>query len=520
MKSPYNSLFSTQFKSNPYYTVDDYLQDIDKHGLEAVWRAIIDLFNQKDDSYGILSLDNFGELYEIGLAHVDKVDKKECGKYYTPNDIADLMAEWLMDLKGENVCDVCCGTGNLILSYLDKIGKEKAVELITSSNLYLYDQDKLALYICQSIIGIYYGKEIASYIRCVCGDFLNESINLPDNCKVISNPPYHKVKEMKEGWVSSDILSQTHEFYSAIMEKVIKTSESSVIITPYSFIGATKFYPLRKLMSKHNGFIVSFDNMPVGIFTRKKHGVFNTNVTNSVRAAITVVENREGIYGFKCSPLLRFRSKDRVSLLKKEVLESFVGTQYQVATPDNTRYGKCFRELETVLEAWQRQSSQTLSDLVRKEGQYQLCIPNTCRYYTVGANRDLDRSGKIILTFADESVYLFVYCLINSSFCYWHWRLYDGGITYPPYLLKELPIFIDQLSTEELTQLSKLASEMIKAEEDYLVYKKNAGKLQENIKFPDKYRKQINQIFFKALGLDEEGSILEVIHLNTVMTDL
>ena len=519
MKSPYNSLFNKQFKLNPNYTVDDYLQDIDEYGLETVWKEIIDLFNHKDDSYGVLTINHFGELYEIGLAHVSKVDKKEHGKYYTPHDVADLMSDWLIDLKGENVCDVCCGTGNLTLSYLEKLGEEKARELICSGNLHLYDQDKLALYICQSIIGICYGREIIHHIHCVCGDFLNHNIKLPDNCKVISNPPYHQIKEIKEDWDSSEILSQTNEFYSAIMEKVIKNSKASVIITPYSFIGASKFYPLRRLMNKYNGFIISFDNIPVGLFNGRKHGIFNTNIKNSVRAAITVVENKEGVKGFKCSPLLRFRSKDRTLLLRRERLESFIGTQYQVVQDDKSRYAKCFRSLEPVLQVWEQLSSQTLSDLIREDGQYQLYIPNTCRYFTVGSERNLERSGKITLSFNDEETYAYVYCLINSSFCYWHWRLYDGGITYPPYLLKELPVFLNQLSVEDKAQLLKIASEMMRLEEEYLVYKKNAGKLQENIKFPDVYRKQINQLFFKALGLQGDVSILEAIHANSVISD-
>ena len=41
------------------------------------------------------------------------------------------------------------------------------------------------------------------------------------------------------------------------MEKIIKQSVASVIITPYSYIGSTKFYSLRKFMNNYNGFVVS-----------------------------------------------------------------------------------------------------------------------------------------------------------------------------------------------------------------------------------------------------------------------
>ena len=35
------------------------------------------------------------------------------------------MSKWFQNLEGENICDVGCGTGNLILTYLEMIGKEK-----------------------------------------------------------------------------------------------------------------------------------------------------------------------------------------------------------------------------------------------------------------------------------------------------------------------------------------------------------------------------------------------------------
>ena len=38
-------------------------------------------------------------------------------------------------------------------------------------------------------------------------------------------------------------------------------------------------------------------------------------------------------------------------------------------------------------------------NLTVKKGEYSLCIPNTCRYFTVGVKRDLSRTGKYTLIF-------------------------------------------------------------------------------------------------------------------------
>lgn len=71
------------------------------------------------------------------------------------------------------------------------------------------------------------------------------------------------------------------------------------------------------------------------------------------------------------------------------------------------------------------------------------------------------------------------------------------------------------LSVENKARLIEIAGEMQKIEPDCLVYKKNAGNMQENIKFPDKYRTEINNIFLKTLGIDKSSEIFDKVHSNT-----
>jgi len=172
------------------YNLDKYLSDISNYGLEKVWENIINYNLLHNNIPDILDVDNFSELYEIGLGHINKEEKKEMGKYYTPNDVGILMSEWLEELKGDNICDVACGTGRLILSYLDLIGEKRAIELLKKGKVYLYDIDELALNICKYSIGIKYGLDCIESLHIICDDFLNFELHLPKNCKVISNPPY------------------------------------------------------------------------------------------------------------------------------------------------------------------------------------------------------------------------------------------------------------------------------------------------------------------------------------------
>jgi len=313
------------------YDLEHYISDVETFGLEVTWNKICQYaISNYNNLTGFLDVSNYGELYEIGLAIQDKESKKKSGQYYTPDDVAYVMSEWLDKSEGEAICDVACGTGKLILTYLSLIGYEKSRDLISKGQLYLYDYDYVALNVCKTIISIKYGLDIAHLINAIHCDFLDRNIVLPENCKVISNPPYAQLPEFKDCWNKTEVLLDTHEFYSAFMEKIFSQAVSTVIITPFSFISGKKFYSLRKIMSNTGGgFIVSFDNVPGNIFCGRKQGIFNTNTANSVRAAITVL-NKNEIKGFRVSPLIRFKNEQRNIILNSSFLEGLLPDNKQI----------------------------------------------------------------------------------------------------------------------------------------------------------------------------------------------
>ena len=498
------------------YDLEKYKQDVLNYGLKQTWNAINYCVLYYGISNNFLSVDNFAQLYEIGLALQDKRSKKESGQYYTPNDVAIVMSEWLQKQKGEIVCDVGCGTGNLILSYLNLIGNKKAIDLIRSGRLYLYDIDDVALSICKTIILFKYGKELEPYIHTIRCDFLSNKITLPNNCKVIANPPYSTINSLSLDWNKTEVALDSKELYSMFMEKIIKQSESAVIITPYSFVGGSKFYSLRKIMNDYNGFVISFDNVPGNIFRGKKHGIFNTNTANSVRAAISVVENKYDCRGFKTTHLIRFKNEERTKFLKTAVLESLINDEYQIVTNENPMYCKCAKELRLVWNYWKTKSTQRLGNCVNQDGQYILSMPNTCRYYTSASYGKMNRAGQIVLNINDKDVFNYIYCLINSSFAYWYWRLFDGGITYTKKLLLSMPIFYDKLSDEDIEFFNNVATEMINETNKYTVTKNNVG-IQENVKYPRQFRDKINRKLLDILGLNIDEKIFDIIHSNMAM---
>ena len=501
------------------YTISDYFSDIDKKGLKKTWHSILSRTLENEFESDLFNIDNYGELYEVGLEHENKISKKEMGKYYTPKDVSLVMAKWFDTLNGNNICDIGCGAGNLILSYLELVGKDKAYELISNKKIYLYDIDDVALDICKYSIAIKYGKELLKNINIKHCDFLNEKVKLPRNSKVISNPPYYKITNVNEEWKITRVIEDSKELYSAFIEKILTQSVASVIITPYSFIGSGKFYSLRQLMNDYNGFVVSFDNVPGNIFNGRKHGIFNSNKGNSVRAAITVVKNELGKNGFRFSPLIRFKNDERSKLLNDKYLESVVNDRYQLVNAKKKAYYKCHIDLLDVLDKWENISDQRMGNIINSHEGMPIYVPTTCRYFTVGAKKHLKRDGKRVIYISESEKYNYVYCMLNSTFAYWYWRLYDGGINCPLTIINSIPVFYNKLTEEQKKSINEIAEEMQKNEARYLVYKMNAGKKQENIKFSVEYRDKINKIFLDVIGVDKDTAIFNKIHSSSLFIE-
>lgn len=531
------------------YDSSKYLSDVECLGLQKTWQQIcFYLLNSKESDHSykessrFLQAENFDELYEAGLALENKQLKRKSGQYYTPDDVALLMCEWLAELPGEVVCDVACGTGKLILTYLNLIGFEAARDLLLNKKVYLYDDDETALMVCQCHIALKYGKDSLACINVISGDFLAKHLVLPANSKVISNPPYAKISEFSEAWNLSAVVLESKEYYAAFMEKIISEAHASVIITPFSFISGKKYYSLRKsICEQSSGFIVSFDNVPGNIFRGKKHGIFNSNTANSVRAAITVSERKytedklkqvkdnyvkklsrnydkqelDYTEGYRISPLIRFKNEEREDLLEKRCLEATLPKFPQNVDAENRSFKKLDKDFLDIYSAWVEKSEYKLSHFLKKnKGNYFLHMPNTCRYYTVASPRKLKRKGALNLYFNDEDAFYFIYAMLNSSFAYWWWRIYDGSILYTKSLLKALPLPYNLLSKEDKEFFKQKFFYMKEEEQNFVVSKLNAGVVQENIKFPEHFRDTLNAKILEILGVAEEAAIFHKIHAN------
>lgn len=142
--------------------VSKYLSQIKKYGLSKTWDDILinSLYGSKE-----YNVENFGELYEIGLEYTNKISKKEMGKYYTPEDVASLLSNWLLPLDGVNICDVGCGTGNLILNYLSKLKYDDAKNLIGGGHVIFKSVDISIVIVGIVAFGLNSGAYVSEIIR-------------------------------------------------------------------------------------------------------------------------------------------------------------------------------------------------------------------------------------------------------------------------------------------------------------------------------------------------------------------
>lgn len=416
-----------------------------------------------------LTITSIGVEYESILQEFTPIEKRSHGVFYTPVDVAHVMAKQYSQFPQTLTwLDPCCGVGILTWALTKEIPEEEQEEFL-SNRVILQDIDPIALLTARVLLTLEYQdkKQLFHAISWRSGDFLESK--LPKDCAIIMNPPYvSKYKDERFDTTGSDL-------YAIFMEKAIKESRGFIAITPQSFTHGQGFKELRALMLTRDASfqIASCDNVPDTIFRGRKIGVRNTNSANSVRAAITVwVPDSTRDYGL--TGLLRWRSEERSLALQ--------GLWEQI-----TRSAPCSHEvfpkvpkgtLRIYQEAVKAPRLESLLSLTATE--YALHVPTTPRYFITASYRPLQRSSVRTLYFHDEQSRERAYVVLNSGIAYWWWRVMDGGMSLSLATLKSTPL-LGNLEREEYSQLT---CELRGLEESCIVRKKNAGSIQENIKFP------------------------------------
>ncbi|MFW6286293.1 MAG: N-6 DNA methylase [Nanoarchaeota archaeon] len=369
-------------------------------------------------------------------------EKKKNGIFYTPQDVSELMSNKTKIFDdGEGIwLDPCCGLGILSIN-LASI-QEDPFDFI-KNRLIINEKDKSQLEIALNNFREKFGVVPRSFNE----DFLEYNFQCD---YIIMNPPYFKYKD-------SDI-------YGYFLDKASKITRGFISINPISFTNGKKFKKTRENILKFNSItLYHFDNIPGHIFD-------DAAVRVSIIVAHNISKDR------KTTGQIRWQSKRR-----KEMLGNL---------DSNLSDGILTSEIfyKTIPGTKNLIHDNKLSNYVVSKSNFPIYITNSPRYFITASSKKLDRNGQIEIFMKDEDSYNKALIMLNSSYLYWWWRTCDSSMSLTKTTLLSLPwvnfdydhSFIEKIKISELNNK---------------VYKKNAGKLQENIKHPKDLVMYLNSLF-------------------------
>jgi predicted RNA methylase len=375
----------------------------------------------------------------------NETEKKENGVFYTPEDISIFMSEKtkLFD-DGKGVwLDPCCGLG--ILSICLASIQDDPVDFV-KNRLIINERDNNQLQIALGNFREKFGVEPKSFNE----DFLEYNFG---EDYIIMNPPYFKYRD-------SDI-------YAYFLDKASKTTKGFVSINPLSFTNGKKFKETRKNLLTFSAInLYHFDNIPGCIF-----------YDASVRVSIIITHNNND--DRRTTGIIRWKSSDR-----KKMLDNIEDNIDDAILTENIFY-KTSKNTNKYI-----QTTKLLSNYLCDYSEYPLYIANSPRYFISASTEKLDRTGQIEIFMKDLESYNKALILLNSSYLYWWWRTNDSSMSLTKGSLLTLP-WIDVSVDEEII------AEIERSQIENKVYKKNSGKLQENVKHPKTLIGKLNSIFLE-----------------------
>nr|WP_120492309.1 N-6 DNA methylase [Corynebacterium lactis] len=439
-----------------------------------------------------LSIAEIGMIYEALLATTDPQSRKDNGQYFTPDDAATFMASQAKTFPaGARWLDPCCGVGNLAWHLC--AASENPQELLRK--LTLVDQDETALLTAVCILGAEYAAESdASAVHALlrnsrCGDFLTIAPELEVDFAIV-NPPYARAKQD-----SRFQSARAGDLYAYFLERLSQVTRGFISVTPASFLTAAKFSALRGLLLKAfpRGDVFVFDNVPDTLFRGFKFGSTNTSKTNFARATVMVTDaysTGTTPQSWHITPILRWKNSHRSALFAHAL--DFLA---RLRLGPNGEWAKIMPETAPLYDALAN-APVTVADLMAKEPtDYSLDIASTPRYFTSATQRSLKRGSKQVIYFDDAATRDKAYLLLNSSLLYWWWRCLDGGITLTAAKLRTLPV-------PDFNVDAELVGKLLQSEQDNVVTKLNAGKINENVKHPTKLVRAVDLCVLGDLAPD------------------
>ncbi len=186
------------------------------------------------------SQDIIGDAYEYLISRFASDAGKKGGEFYTPSQVAILLAKLLEPKKGNRICDPACGSGSLLIRVADEIGDRDFA-------LYGQESNGSTWALCRMNMFLH-GKDSA---RIEWGDTLNnpkliEGDSLMKFDIVVANPPFSLDKWGAER-AASDKYNRFHRnippkskadfaFISHMIETTVEGTGKTGVVVPHGVL--------------------------------------------------------------------------------------------------------------------------------------------------------------------------------------------------------------------------------------------------------------------------------------------
>jgi len=473
---------------------------------------------------------------EVILTH--NPARRGAGKIYTPYDVTDYMCDLVArsmisdckdpsELFQKKILDPALGSGafcSQLIRILWKISSKKwkltdAVEFkvkICNNVIYASDIDEEALQLAKVVLWISAGtpdlglelnlSKCDSLEAGPCedkADWNNHSgLEIGNGYDaVIGNPPYVRVTPEE---ISKFQTKRTRNLYCAFTElgvNLIGSKGSLCFIIPQSIMCSKQIQTLRDIVLDLDASVCLqvFDSVPDFLFDQGKiESNSNTNINQ--RTTILTVNKSES-KSLSTSPLIRWRRPTERDILFENL------TSVKIANNDiyGSRIPMLSDHQELIMLRNMRQIDKKVSDVKSSNDCKPLYITKAVRYFITALPDSLGRDNSIKIDIS-ESDFTRVHVLLNSNFFFWWWRVYGNGFQVESKDVETFPLV--PLDKGFCDRMSKKLRD---AEEECMVFKRNAGKDVPNVNYnfiQDKI-KEIDAEIFSYLKIANHPRVFE-----------
>lgn len=433
--------------------------------------------------------------------------RRKSGVHYTPFDVTRHMADLSLEkieISDDSIpddlviCDLAVGAGAFLLQYARIISNMTGINVgvILEKHVIGFDIDPNVLQIsslcfhlergCPNVETAYQLHKIDSIgqlnsrerIKTRIAEMMPSSKGNPTI--TTGNPPYVRVKSKEYSHLGFQS-NKCGNLSAYFVEQAIEITEIGKVIcqiVPQSIIQSNRMNSIRKILHTRCSSIdiEAYGCVPGYMFDQGKIGSnSSTSITQRV-AIITAVTGEAKTPILTSTRFMRWGSRERDMLfedIKKTRIPNELSADYDFPMIGDENAKKILLKTKV--------SNRTISDIICPNNRLKVFVPKAVRYFCTATRNDLHRSQHE-LNFLDIAARNMAQILINSSFFYWHWRIYGNGFQVSNRDLLRLPIPPVEVQQNSQKEINSMANRLHRRRKSLIVKKNNKGMI-ENIKY-------------------------------------